>query len=811
MSSQGLEGECEIEVDFVDEGDLEGRFKSCSKNPEHKDFLSLKTLQFKDLPEHHQTSWSLDFIYHVAQFTVRLVVNCISPDRPCDCGQENTSQDRQCKCLRGNVRQVGSGLVKGLAGPDQLTPDIRDSTKTYFILVTAAHVIFDTREAQKTEIEFFYDDPHDRSSERKAFGLRVLNTNWEADFSEVLCFTEDHVISETLNNRTFFRKKSNKIKWSYPKWWLSDSVSKECQTLSQDLAGHISHHHGTSKKVALGNIVSAEDQVISEKWNDLVFERKLLHNNYITLANKKKKIVLEQYETVSQDLVVHISHPHGTSKKVTFGNIVSADTGNGHYQLIYSLATCKGSSGGPVFVIPKDIYDRNNTFENLDSIYSVPHARHHGNELNSSSSWTVYFSDCNKMMDKPDSSVDDPTLDKQNRVRLSLLNIEDLPLESRSYYNLFYIKYLSEFTVGIHVLNDATFDSKNMASGFVIRLANNGDIRPDLEDTTKTYFIMVTAAHVISDTSQAKETEINFFCDDLQDMSSVRKAFGWRVLNSDKETNVSEVLCVTTDQVIRSMLEEYFFKQPWRKAPNLLSELTSTVKECLADSFLLSVVCRDSLTFTNKKREHNLLFEVCMCLNSAFERLVLLTLLKDIDSFASDIFLRIYDETFYSSYSVTSQSYVLDYVKFLDKYLREKPSLKEKLLSAFSNKNKEDLIECIQRTSQELYCEIMLGVKHKLTFQISHHGRKEISFDNSCVTDEVSGKNRWDSHDDSPVFTTLCTVLSKDDTDEAKMSGISLRLQQYCFDLSNKTLQTDDVTTISFPRYDTGPIHPIGF
>ncbi|CAL1543775.1 unnamed protein product, partial [Lymnaea stagnalis] len=214
-----------------------------------------------------------------------------------------------------------------MAGPDQLTPDVRDSTKTYFILVTAAHVIFDTSEAQKTEIEFFYDDPHDRSSMRKAFGLRVLNTNLEADFSEVLCVTEDHVISGKLNNCKFNIKGSDEISAKSSSWDLSHSASflKECQTLSLDLA-------------------------------------------------------------------VHISHPHGTSKKVTFGNIVSADTRHGHYQLIYSLATCKGSSGGPVFVIPENIYGINYTFKNLESIYSVPHARHHGNELNSSSSWTEYYS-----------------------------------------------------------------------------------------------------------------------------------------------------------------------------------------------------------------------------------------------------------------------------------------------------------------------------------------------------------------------------------------------------------------------------------
>ncbi|CAL1548814.1 unnamed protein product, partial [Lymnaea stagnalis] len=102
------------------------------------------------------------------------------------------------------------------------------------------------------------------------------------------------------------------------------------------------------------------------------------------------KSSLKENETVFQDLVFHISHPHGTSKKVTLGNIVSADTRHGHYQLIYSVATCRGSSGGPVCVIPGNIHVINYTFENLESIFSVPHSRHHGNELNSSSSATFY-------------------------------------------------------------------------------------------------------------------------------------------------------------------------------------------------------------------------------------------------------------------------------------------------------------------------------------------------------------------------------------------------------------------------------------
>jgi hypothetical protein len=91
------------------------------------------------------------------------------------------------------------------------------------------------------------------------------------------------------------------------------------------------------------------------------------------------QVTFLQYEN---PLVVHISHPHGQPKMVSFGSMTICLTGDGHYHQLYTAPTCPGGSGGSTWVIP-DAYDS-------DLIYGVPHSGHHGNMLNEGSSWTIY-------------------------------------------------------------------------------------------------------------------------------------------------------------------------------------------------------------------------------------------------------------------------------------------------------------------------------------------------------------------------------------------------------------------------------------
>lgn len=82
-------------------------------------------------------------------------------------------------------------------------------------------------------------------------------------------------------------------------------------------------------------------------------------------------------------LLIHISHPHGKSKHITVGKQTQCHTGDGFYRPLYTVPTCPGSSGGPVWMIPAS--------GDLGQVYGVPHSGCHGNQLSEGSSWMLYL------------------------------------------------------------------------------------------------------------------------------------------------------------------------------------------------------------------------------------------------------------------------------------------------------------------------------------------------------------------------------------------------------------------------------------
>ncbi|BFZ04315.1 hypothetical protein BsWGS_07354 [Bradybaena similaris] len=82
-------------------------------------------------------------------------------------------------------------------------------------------------------------------------------------------------------------------------------------------------------------------------------------------------------------LLIHISHPHGKSKHITLGQQTECPTRDGFYRPLYTVPTCPGSSGGPVWMIPAS--------GDLGQVYGVPHSRYYGNQLNEGSSWMLYL------------------------------------------------------------------------------------------------------------------------------------------------------------------------------------------------------------------------------------------------------------------------------------------------------------------------------------------------------------------------------------------------------------------------------------
>lgn len=102
------------------------------------------------------------------------------------------------------------------------------------------------------------------------------------------------------------------------------------------------------------------------------------------------------FKDEQNDLCIHIGHPHGMSKQVTIGEIISTNTDTGHYTYMYNTPTCPGCSGGPVFVVPRDCLQLDDNGEmQLDKIFVLPHSNAYKNEekfsYNRSASWMLYF------------------------------------------------------------------------------------------------------------------------------------------------------------------------------------------------------------------------------------------------------------------------------------------------------------------------------------------------------------------------------------------------------------------------------------
>ncbi|GFR85348.1 hypothetical protein ElyMa_006026300 [Elysia marginata] len=131
-------------------------YKNCEKNPGHKNFISVQ--DFKDNYLSRLQSDDLrEKVRSRIDQTVRLRVDCTSQDRPDD--------DDMAEYRGSSKMRVGTGFVRDVDEPKCDEPcvcpkcDGRVARKQWrFRVGTAKHVVYNTEEAKKTKIDFFYDD-----------------------------------------------------------------------------------------------------------------------------------------------------------------------------------------------------------------------------------------------------------------------------------------------------------------------------------------------------------------------------------------------------------------------------------------------------------------------------------------------------------------------------------------------------------------------------------------------------------------------------------------------------------------------------
>ncbi|GFN82470.1 cytochrome p450, family 3, subfamily a, polypeptide 65 [Plakobranchus ocellatus] len=221
------------------------RWEGCRKNPGHCNFIPITEFSITDLPESYQIPEVFDLIKNVSARTVRIRVNYTSPARP---------EDYVFSDSRGKyIPHVGSGWIRDLEkryGPCRCPECDGQATpfKQWWLVrvYTCSHVVFDTKEAQSTMVDVFYESEASRKNGEMMTmpGFKVTYRDEDHDSCKFYCITHDE---ELIKKLTVYTSKWEKI----PKALMA----------MESLCVVVSHPHGRSKLVTVGELKDWKDEV----------------------------------------------------------------------------------------------------------------------------------------------------------------------------------------------------------------------------------------------------------------------------------------------------------------------------------------------------------------------------------------------------------------------------------------------------------------------------------------------------------------------------------------------------------------------
>lgn len=186
----------------------------------------------------------MEFIKLKSKETVRIFVPWTSLDRPDDLGFAEYKGTDFPRTGSGTAFLFNMEKVEDCSCHEVPEPHKVSGT---FKVMTAAHVVFDDKEAQKTEIEFFYDDENSVSEVVKATGVRVSYIDVKNNMSVVECRTHDLTLFQHLSDAR--RQREHLIQES-----LRSLVSYEPMVVL------ISHPHGFSKRISVGKLIDIKEE-----------------------------------------------------------------------------------------------------------------------------------------------------------------------------------------------------------------------------------------------------------------------------------------------------------------------------------------------------------------------------------------------------------------------------------------------------------------------------------------------------------------------------------------------------------------------
>ncbi|XP_059153048.1 uncharacterized protein LOC131938842 [Physella acuta] len=232
------------------------------KNPGHKKFVPVNQLSLEHFPSGYHDNDVYDLTKALADLTVRIAVKLTSPDRPEFV--PDTKDLYPCYNTRGqNSLRTGTGRVwyvtKYTEGMDQTLrtyrtcpcpecdhSDTRSKVWWEVDVVTARHVVFDSREARQSSCRLWFDD--DKSPVVKIYGWKVGGSNTEGDSCWLYCVTHDVDVADKLEEM---------VRRFDDLWDKVEDKYKSRRDVDK-LTIILSHPHGCSKQVSVGQWVDRQ-------------------------------------------------------------------------------------------------------------------------------------------------------------------------------------------------------------------------------------------------------------------------------------------------------------------------------------------------------------------------------------------------------------------------------------------------------------------------------------------------------------------------------------------------------------------------
>lgn len=274
--------------------DLDVAAPMCEKSEQHSDFHEFGDFDMYALPERIRHPAVVAWLWNCSALVVRL----------------NNSKNATGRVILLS-RQRKSMTCENENCPHRETQGPQHVIYHGLAIITNKHVVKSNDEAKRTRVEFFYNDPSSRQLVTREMGIELNSTNRAMDHTVFTC------TAHSLDLLIIVNKLLSIITYTWQK------IPRTVRLNTKQFAIVISHPHGTAKKISIGKKIRT---AVRNDSGDAVKNVILLRDIYNLCEKNKGLLRFEGYYNQVKDITL--------SYRVTY----------------YTAATCRGSSGAPVYM-----------------------------------------------------------------------------------------------------------------------------------------------------------------------------------------------------------------------------------------------------------------------------------------------------------------------------------------------------------------------------------------------------------------------------------------------------------------------------